>query len=122
MSDETIDALRQQKRLELLRRGLPESQRTATIRAAQQQREGQTGPLTDMPKPRTEREIQRDDAEAAGLIFSARADRIAEAQAEDRARRRRADEAVQQRDHLWETLRDSEGIDYADEWLGGGAA
>lgn len=101
ISEEESERRQEARRAALRRCGTPEA-RSKTPRE---------------PKPPTEREQRL----AAGLIFSDRADRIAEAQAEDRARRRQADAEVAQRDHLWQALRNSGGIDYADEWMDGAA-
>ncbi|MEV8307857.1 hypothetical protein AB0P36_10960 [Streptomyces flavidovirens] len=90
---------RQAERLALIKRCGPVPTRTRTAQEA---------------KPPTEREQQLN----AGLIFSDRDERQAAAEAEDRLRRRRADAEVAQRDHLWQSLRNGQGIDYADEWMG----
>ncbi|MDX3581995.1 hypothetical protein [Streptomyces europaeiscabiei] len=98
-----------------------DAERRQAARLALIQRCGNPTPRSkpvQAPEPRTEREQRL----AAGLIFADREDHRAAAQAEDRARRRRADAEVAQRDHLWQALRDSEGIDYADEWMNGGDA
>lgn len=119
--DDAEGERRQQERLAILS-AIPDTPYTS--RLAQEQRDGRTGDLPPRPprtaprRPRTEREERLD----AGFIFSDLADRQAEAKAEHAARRRRADQARQGNERLYNALRDDMGEDYADEWMNGGDA
>lgn len=124
--DEEEAERRQEARRAALRRGAQHAQsplgRWAQA-AAKAWMEGREAPA---PPPRTRDERQplseREKRLAAGLLFSVADDDQTEARAEDRARRRRADAEVAHREHLWQALRDSEGSDYADQWMNGGDA
>lgn len=73
--------------------------------------------------PRREKPVrvpsEREKRLAAGLVFSVAEEDAERADAEHRARRRQADAKVAERARLWQALRDSEGIDYADQWMNG---
>lgn len=117
---------RQEARRAALRRGTEHAQSPTGRwfqRATQAWIEGREAPAAP-PRPAgpAQSRTERDERRAAGFIFSLRDEQIADAQAEHRLRRRRADQQVAERDHLWSVLRDSEGSDYADQWMNGGDA
>ncbi|MFC4611158.1 hypothetical protein ACFO9E_25690 [Streptomyces maoxianensis] len=122
ISDEEAER-RQEARRAALRRGAAHAQSPLGRWAYQSAKAYYEGREVPPPPPRTAAErgpaTEREQRLADGFIFADRADRIAEAQAEHRARRQRADAEVQQQDHLWQILRDSQGSDYADAWMNG---
>ncbi|WP_236244518.1 hypothetical protein [Streptomyces sp. CC210A] len=75
-----------------------------------------TGPTP--VRPTTERE----QLIADGLIYTVRAQDRAAAEAEHRARRQRADKAVEGHERLYQRLRDQYGTDAAEAWMRGDTA
>lgn len=104
----------QEERLALIRGGLPEKDRAATVALARQQMASQAARQAPKPpQPRSERQQLLD----AGFVFSVDDQDQADSAAEHRARRRLAEQETTQRDHVHAKLRDLYGPDYADEYL-----
>lgn len=87
----------------------------ATSALAAEQRAGITGPL--QWKPEREAPAAHAVEPDASDLFSQRANRIAEAQADHRARRRVAEAEVASRERLHARYRDAYGIDEADRLM-----
>lgn len=92
-----------------------EPARDAIRQLAREQMAGVTGPLTYVPDRQQEPPAVEVDESS---LFSRRAERIAEAAADHRARRRRADAETASQDRLHAKFRDLYGIDAADRMLG----
>lgn len=96
---------RQQARRDLLR-SVPTP---GTSRLAREQREGRPQPRPDAAPPEPEK-----------VSFADYRERIRASRAEHEARRRRATAATASNERLFNTLRDNEGLDYAERWMSGG--